>query len=305
MDAAIEVTDLHKTYRGRKTGEVRAVDGVSFRVGEGEFFGILGPNGAGKTTTLEIVEGLRKPDSGEVRLLGQSPWPHSPALTSRMGVQLQASAFFEFLTVREQIETFAELYGADAKRAAAMLDEVGMSEHANVRCEKLSGGQQQRLSLACSLVGDPELVFLDEPTAALDPQARRNLWDLMRAINAEGRTVVLTTHYMEEAEALCDRVAIMDYGKILAVDSPAGFIRDLDAPTRITVAAGQLSDERVKELAADETVTSDDAAVVFETRDARALLTALASDGALEGLAVRTANLEDVFLQVTGREWRA
>ncbi|MEV3935054.1 ABC transporter ATP-binding protein [Glycomyces sp. NPDC049804] len=304
MDAAIEVADLRKTYRGRRTGEVRAVDGVSFRVERGEFFGILGPNGAGKTTTLEIVEGLRKPDSGTVRLLGRSPWPHSPELTGRLGVQLQASAFFEFLTAREQIETFAELYGASKARAAEMLDLVGLAEHANVRCEKLSGGQQQRLSIACALVGDPELVFLDEPTAALDPQARRNLWDLMRSINAEGRTVVLTTHYMEEAEALCDRVAIMDAGKIRAVDSPAGFVRGLDAPTKVTVAAGQLSDERVKELAAGEAFTADASAVVFETRDPRALLTALAADGALDGLSVRTANLEDVFLHVTGREWR-
>ncbi|NUQ88078.1 MAG: ABC transporter ATP-binding protein [Glycomyces artemisiae] len=304
MDAAIEVADLRKTYRGRRTGEVRAVDGVSFRVERGEFFGILGPNGAGKTTTLEIVEGLRKPDSGDVRLLGRSPWPHSPELTRRLGVQLQASAFFEFLTVAEQIGTFAELYGAAKARAAEMLDLVGLAEHANMRCEKLSGGQQQRLSIACALVGDPELVFLDEPTAALDPQARRNLWDLMRAINDEGRTVVLTTHYMEEAEALCDRVAIMDAGRIKAVDSPAGFVRKLDAPTRVTVAAGQLDDARIAELALDGTASTADGTVVFETRDPRKLLTALASDGALEGLAVRTANLEDVFLHVTGREWR-
>jgi ABC-2 type transport system ATP-binding protein len=304
MDAAIEVADLRKTYRGRRTGEVRAVDGVSFRVERGEFFGILGPNGAGKTTTLEIVEGLRKPDSGTVRLLGRSPWPHSPELTGRLGVQLQASSFFEFLTAKEQIDTFAELYGAAPGRAAEMLEQVGLTEHANVRCEKLSGGQQQRLSIACALVGDPELVFLDEPTAALDPQARRNLWDLMRAINAEGRTVVLTTHYMEEAEALCDRVAIMDAGKIKAVDAPAGFIRELDAPTRVQIAAGQLSEARVKELAAGETWTADETRVVFETRDPRTLLTALATDGALEDLSVRTANLEDVFLHVTGREWR-
>ncbi|WP_100448346.1 ABC transporter ATP-binding protein [Glycomyces xiaoerkulensis] len=304
MDAAIEVADLRKTYRGRRTGEVRAVDGVGFRVEAGEFFGILGPNGAGKTTTLEIVEGLRKPDSGEVRLLGRRPWPHSAELTARIGVQLQASSFFEFLTVTEQIETFARLYGASRERAAEMLEQVGLAEKAGVRCEKLSGGQQQRLSIACALVGDPELVFLDEPTAALDPQARRNLWDLMRAINADGRTVVLTTHYMEEAEALCDRVAIMDSGRILAVDSPAELIRELDAPTRVTVAAGQLDEDRVCELAAGDEFVLDGDEVVFETRDARKLLTALASEGALEGLAVRTASLEDVFLHVTGREWR-
>ncbi len=305
MEAAIEVTDLQKTYRGRKTGEVRAVDGVSFRVETGEFFGILGPNGAGKTTTMEIVEGLRRPDSGQVRLLGRSPWPHSPELSRRMGAQLQSSSFFEFLTAREQIETFAELYGVGRRRAAEMLDKVGLSHKASTRCLKLSGGQQQRLSIACAIVGDPELVFLDEPTAALDPQARRNLWDLMRSINAEGRTVVLTTHYMEEAEALCDRVAIMDAGKILAVGSPAELISELDAPTRITVAVGQLSDERVEELAGGETVSVGEETVVFETHEPRRLLAALAAEGAMEGLAVRTANLEDVFLHVTGREWRA
>jgi ABC-2 type transport system ATP-binding protein len=304
MDAAIEVADLRKTYRGRRTGEVRAVDGVSFRVERGEFFGILGPNGAGKTTTLEIVEGLRRPDSGTVRLLGRSPWPHSPELTGRLGVQLQASAFFEFLTAREQLETFAKLYGEGRERAMAMLDLVGLADSANVRAEKLSGGQKQRLSIACSLVGDPELVFLDEPTAALDPQARRNLWDLIRRINDEGRTVVLTTHYMEEAEALCDRVAIMDAGRIRATGSPAELIGSLDAPTRIAVAAGQLDADRAAALAGGDPVREEDGRVVFETRDPQKLLTELAADGALQGLSVRTANLEDVFLDVTGREWR-
>jgi ABC-2 type transport system ATP-binding protein len=198
------------------------------------------------------------------------------------------------------------LFGEErpAEAAGAMLERVGLSEHANVRCEKLSGGQQQRLSIACALVGDPELVFLDEPTAALDPQARRNLWDLMRAINGEGRTVVLTTHYMEEAEALCDRVAIMDAGRILAVGSPSALVAGLDAPTRVSVAAGQLDAARVEALAAGEPVRSANGAVVFETRDPRKLLTELAAEGALEGLAVSTANLEDVFLEVTGREWR-
>ncbi|THV35784.1 ABC transporter ATP-binding protein [Glycomyces buryatensis] len=304
MEAAIEVTDLRKTYSGRKTGKIRAVDGVSFRVEPGEFFGILGPNGAGKTTTLEIVEGLRKPDSGEVRLLGRSPWPHSPELAGRMGVQLQSSAFFEFLSAREQLDTFAKLYGAGPERSAEMLDIVGLGDFANVRAEKLSGGQKQRLSIACSLVGDPELVFLDEPTAALDPQARRNLWDLIRRINDEGRTVVLTTHYMEEAEALCDRVAIMDAGKIRTIGTPAELIGELDAPTRIAVAAGQLDSDQVTAIAAGETVREDEGQLVFETRDPQKLLTALAADGALQGLSVRTASLEDVFLEVTGREWR-
>ena len=215
MTAAVHVVDLVKSY-----GDLRAVDGVSFEVPEGEIFGILGPNGAGKTTTLEMVEGLRKPDSGEARLLGQASWPRDTRLLRRMGVQLQASAFFERLTATEQLHTFAALYDVPGARADEWLERVGLTEKAGTRTENLSGGQKQRLAIACSLVHDPEIVFLDEPTAALDPQARRNLWDLLSGLNESGRTVVLTTHYMDEAEHLCDRVAIMDRGRILQLDTP-------------------------------------------------------------------------------------
>ncbi|GAA2689362.1 ABC transporter ATP-binding protein [Streptomyces aculeolatus] len=224
MATAISVQDLRKRY-----GDVHAVDGVSFEVREGEFFGLLGPNGAGKTTTLEMVEGLRRPDEGRAVLLGEPSWPRNPALLRRMGVQLQASAFFEKLTAREQIRTFASLYGIGDERADAMLAEVGLTEKAGTREDKLSGGQAQRLSIACALVHDPELVFLDEPTTGLDPQARRNLWDLLRGINAAGRTVVLTTHYMDEAEVLCDRVAVMDAGRILRIGAPAELAAELEA----------------------------------------------------------------------------
>ena len=230
MSGAISVRDVRKSY-----GELRAVDGVTFEVGHGEFFGILGPNGAGKTTTLEIIEGLREADGGEVTVLGLRPWPRNPALLPRIGVQLQATSFFERLTAREQIRTFASLYGISAKQADAMLHTVGMAEKADTRGEKLSGGQAQRLSIACALVHGPDLVFLDEPTSGLDPQARRNLWDLLRDINDKGRTVMLTTHYLDEAEILCDRVAIMDQGKILQIGAPAALVRGLDAPTRISV----------------------------------------------------------------------
>ncbi|MBO0832781.1 MAG: ABC transporter ATP-binding protein, partial [Actinobacteria bacterium] len=180
MRGAISVRGLRKSY-----GSIAAVRGVSFEVEQGEFFGILGPNGAGKTTTLEMIEGLRKPDDGELSVLGLPPWPRNPQLLPRIGVQLQASSFFERLTAREQIRTFASLYNIDARQADKMLDTVGLSEHGDVRAEKLSGGQAQRLSIACALVHDPELVFMDEPTGALDPQARRNLWDLLRQINAD------------------------------------------------------------------------------------------------------------------------
>jgi len=217
---AIEVRDLRLSY-----GELKAVDGVSFEVAEGEFFGILGPNGAGKTTTLEMIEGLRRPDSGSISLLGSSPWPRNRGLAARIGVQLQASSFFERLTAREQIRTFAALYGVSAGHADDWLERVGLVDKAGDRVEDLSGGQAQRLSIACALVHDPEVVFLDEPTAALDPQARRNLWDLLSGLNDSGRTVVLTTHYMDEAEVLCDRVAIMDRGRVLELGTPAGLVR--------------------------------------------------------------------------------
>ena len=238
MPATISVRDLRKSY-----GSLSAVDGVTFDVQAGEFYAILGPNGAGKTTTLEILEGLRQADSGDISVLGLPPWPRNPGLLPRIGVQLQSSSFFERLTAREQIRTFASLYGVGTQRADHMLAEVGLTEQASVRAEKLSGGQAQRLSIACALVHDPELLFLDEPTGALDPQARRNLWDLLRQINSDGRTVVLTTHHMEEAETLCDRVAIMDRGAILQTGTPDTLVRGLDSPVRISLEPGQLERE--------------------------------------------------------------
>jgi ABC-2 type transport system ATP-binding protein len=304
MPATISVRDLHKSY-----GQVVAVDGVTFAVEQGEFFGILGPNGAGKTTTLEIIEGLREPDSGEVTVLGRRPWPRNPALLPLIGVQLQASSFFELLTAREQLRTFASLYGISAQRADAMLAVVGLEDQAGTRTEKLSGGQAQRLSIACALVHDPELLFLDEPTGALDPQARRNLWDLLRKISAEGRTVVLTTHHMDEAESLCHRVAIMDRGKILKIGPPAGLIRELDQPLRINVQSGRLSVAQARALLLGvsdaESVTDDGVSLTIATREPAAVLTGLADQDALTGLRVSGATLEDVFLELTGREYRA
>ncbi|GAA0940589.1 ABC transporter ATP-binding protein [Virgisporangium aurantiacum] len=296
----IEVNDIHKRY-----GDTRAVDGVTFEVQAGEFFGILGPNGAGKTTTLEIIEGLREPDSGTVSVFGTSPWPRNKGLLTRMGVQLQASSFFERLTAREQIRMFASLYGVAAGRADEMLDTVGLTDKADSRTEKLSGGQMQRLSIACALVHDPELVFLDEPTAALDPQARRNLWDLLRKINDAGRTVVLTTHYMDEAEALCDRVAIMDRGQVLELGPPATLVRGLEAPTRISVESGALPMADAQAIQPSATVEDDGVSLTFATTEPGPVLAALADRDALHGLSVKAATLEDVFLNLTGREYRA
>jgi ABC-2 type transport system ATP-binding protein len=300
MGAAIEVTDLAKAY-----GELQAVDGVTFDVGEGEFFGILGPNGAGKTTILEMVEGLRRPDAGTITLLGESPWPRNPGLLPRIGVQLQSTAFFERLTAREQIHTMASLYAVGPEVADEWLERVGLGDKADTRVGDLSGGQAQRLSIACALVHGPEVVFLDEPTAALDPQARRNLWELLAGLNDSGRTVVLTTHYMDEAEVLCDRVAIIDHGRILELDTPANLVRGLDAPTRITVASGQLTPEEAGAIAGVDEVVEDPAGVVLSTREPVAVLTALAQQEHLAGIQVQTGTLEDVFLSLTGREYRA
>ncbi len=311
MPATISVRNLRKSY-----GDLAAVDGVSFEVQPGEFFGILGPNGAGKTTTLEILEGLRQADSGEVSVLGLAAWPRNPALLPRVGVQLQASSFFERLTAREQIRTFASLYGVSAQRADAMLAVVGLQDQAGTRTEKLSGGQAQRLSIACALVHDPELLFLDEPTGSLDPQARRNLWDLLRDVSQQDRTVVLTTHHMDEAETLCDRVAIMDHGSILQTGPPATLVRQLDRPLRISVQSGLLTAADARAMAtappgpgadgADGAEVSDDGvSLTVATRDPARVLAGLAQRDALAGLRVQGATLEDVFLSLTGREYRA
>jgi ABC-2 type transport system ATP-binding protein len=300
MSAAIRVEELRKTY-----GDTKAVDGVTLEVRTGEFFGILGPNGAGKTTMLEIIEGLRRPDSGDVELLGASPWRRDAVEARRIGVQFQAAAFFERLTAREQIRTFAALYGLGPTPADAWLERVALTHKADTRTEDLSGGQLQRLAIACALVHEPELVFLDEPTAALDPQARRNLWDLLRSLNESGRTVVLTTHHMDEAEALCDRVAIMDHGRILVNDRPNNLVRDLGAPVRVLLTPGRLSTADAESLVGVEGVSQDDGGLQLTTHAPSALITRLAELDALEGLQVRGANLEDVFLQLTGREYRA
>ena len=298
--AAIVVRDVRKQY-----GEVHAVDGVSFEVQAGEFFGILGPNGAGKTTLLEIIEGLRQADAGAVTLLGSPSWPRNHALLNRIGVQLQASSFFERLSTREQIRTFAALYGVPDRAADEMLDLVGLADKAEVRTERLSGGQVQRLSIACALVHGPDVVFLDEPTAALDPQSRRNLWDLLRDIARQGRTVVLTTHYMDEAENLCDRVAIMDHGQILELGAPATLVRGLDAPTRIAIEHGTLAQDEAHRLFPEAEVSDDGVSLTIATRAPAVVLSALADRNALRGLSVHGATLEDVFLTLTGREYRA
>jgi ABC-2 type transport system ATP-binding protein len=288
VDPAISVTGLTKRYAGST-----AVDGVSFEVAKGEVFGILGPNGAGKTTTLEMIEGLRKPDGGQILVLGQQVWPDPRRIQRQIGVQLQSTTLFDLLTARELLILFATFYNRpDAeRRAATVLSQVGLDSKAHDYAETLSGGQQQRLAIALALVHDPEIVFLDEPTTGLDPQARRNLWDVIRAINDDQKkTVVLTTHYLEEAEELCDRVAIMDAAKIAALDTPAGLIASLNADARISY-------------------TDEDGGHTLMVRDTQAavldvLEQARGRGSTVRDLSVKGADLEDVFLSLTGREYR-
>ena len=301
MQPAFAVEDIRKAY-----GKTQAVDGISLQVAQGEFFGILGPNGAGKTTALEIIEGLRTPDSGRVEVLGLPPIPRNKALLRRMGVQIQGWTFFERLTAREQIRAFAALFKIPNTRADEVLELLGLTEKANTLTERLSGGQAQRLSIGCAIVHSPELLFLDEPTSGLDPQARRNLWDFLRDLNVrEGRTIVLTTHYMDEAEELCRQVGIMDAGRMLTVDSPAALVRNLGGMTRVSLPANALPPELARKLFPDATLSADGETLTLSTDDPAAVLAELASRNALRGLSVRGATLEDVFLSLTGREYRA
>jgi ABC-2 type transport system ATP-binding protein len=300
VTAAIVAEGLRKRY-----GDLVAVDDVSFTVEKGEIFGLLGPNGAGKTTTVEIVEGLREPDAGRALVLGIPSWPRNLDLLPRMGVQLQTSAFFERLTAREQLRLFVALYGAPPSRVDAALALVGLEDRADQQVEKLSGGQAQRLALACALAHDPEIVFLDEPTGGLDPQARRNLWDVIQGIQAEGRTVVMTTHYLEEAEELCDRVAILDHGRILALDTSLALVRSLDAPVLVSLPGGKVDHGQAETLPGVAKARADGDVLVLETSDPNATLGALARLQALDAAEVRGATLEDVFFALTGREYRA
>lgn len=246
----ITVRNLVKKY-----GDFTAVNDISFEVYEGEIFGLLGPNGAGKTTTLEIIETLRDKTSGQITVDGFDVDRDAAAIKKRIGVQLQAAGYYPNLNLSELIEMFSGLYGIN-KTAKEMLEKVALVDKAKSKYKELSGGQKQRFSIATTLINDPRIIFLDEPTTGLDPQARRNLWDLIREIRDNGTTVVITTHYMDEAEILCDRVAFVDGGKIVGIDTPDKFIDNL-------VASGF---ERKKE--------------------------------------VKLANLEDVFINLTGKEWR-
>jgi ABC-2 type transport system ATP-binding protein len=274
---AIVVNDLHKSY-----GDVRALRGISFTVGEGEVFGLLGPNGAGKTTTVEILEGYRERDSGTVEVLGRDPWRASADLRQRIGVVLQHSDLPPTLTVREAHRIFAGYY-AQPRDIDEVIAIVGLEEKASARIKTLSGGQKRRLDLGVALVGDPEIVFLDEPTTGFDPAARRAAWEMIRELKAIGKTILLTTHYLDEAQQLADRVAVVR----------AGLVAEIGTPTELIGATPKV-EIRYREHGEDVVVTTDEPTRVLAELTGRA-----AAEGReLEGLEIRRPTLEDIYLEL-------
>jgi ABC-2 type transport system ATP-binding protein len=290
-------------------GDVVAVDGLDLTVSHGECFGLLGPNGAGKTTTIEILEGLTKPDTGEVTILGKHWDAHERELRARLGISLQETRFHDRLTVFETLDLFRSLYPS-GRDPELLLADMSLTEKRNARVGKLSGGQRQRLAVACALAGDPEVLFLDEPTTGLDPQSRRELWDLIEGYRAAGRTVLLTTHYMEEAERLCDRVAVVDHGKIIAEGKPADLVARLNAPYIVEFASDpSLTPESIRALPGVTDCRHRDSrwfvSVASLVEAVPALLARLHREKAkLLTLSTHQATLEDVFISLTGRELR-
>ena len=301
-NVAIQVENLKKSY-----GASVAVERISFEMQRGEVFGIVGPNGAGKTTTVECLSGLRKPDSGTVRVLGLDPQKDGRKLRERVGIQLQQTALPDDLKVWEALDLYASFYEAGAV-PQPLLEQWGLGEKKNARFESLSGGQQQRLFIALALVNKPELVFLDEITTGLDPQARRLTWDLIREIKAGGTTVVLVTHYMDEAEKLCDRVAIVDHGNVVALDSPEALIGGVSTETNVRFGGlNGFDPASLRDLPNVSRVTrEDDAVVVYGSGPllARTVVELDRHGVTPTEVSVAQPTLEDVFIEKTGRKIR-
>ncbi|MEV4187876.1 ABC transporter ATP-binding protein [Streptosporangium canum] len=299
MPPVIEVRNLHKRYADKV-----AVDDVSLTVQEGEIFGILGPNGAGKTTTVECIEGLRMPDRGEIRVLGLDPLKDRAELTRRLGVQLQAGHLPERLQVAEALELYSSFYPEPAGWRA-LLDGLGLADKAKTRYGKLSGGQKQRLSIALALVGSPRVAILDELTTGLDPQARRDTWDLIEGVRSRGVTIVLVTHFMEEAERLCDRLALIDAGRVVMVDTPTGLTERARIEQRIQFRPSRPMDDRLlTDLPDVSSVTRRGELVTVNGNDnaLNAVTAVLARNQIVaERLRVEQASLEDAFVRLTGK----
>lgn len=306
MERAVQVENLVKKF-----GSITALDGITFGVDRSEIFGILGPNGAGKTTALEIIEGLQIPTEGSVQVLGRDIGIDARYIKARIGVQLQSSAYYDYLNLREILSLLASFYPKSVS-SDSLLEQVGLLDRAKSRVGELSGGQKQRFAVAASLVNNPELVILDEPTTGLDPQSRRNLWALVRDIHRRDVTVVLTTHYMEEAEEMCDRLAIMDRGRLLAVDTPRNLIAQIEATYAVKlVMARPLDEAQFSSLngGVEFVQTGEDNTYLLRLKnDPHALQAVLdeisKADLGLEHLEITPVTLEDVFLELTGAELR-
>ena len=306
MPAAIQCRDLRKTYDGK----VEAVRGLSFEIQQGECFGLLGPNGAGKTTTIEILEGLLAPTSGQVTILGRNWKEHPRELREWLGISLQETRLTEKLSVLETLTLFASFY-REPRSVQEIMDKLQLSEKADAWVGKLSGGQKQRLAVATALVGNPKVLFLDEPTTGLDPQSRRQLWDIIRTFQSNGGTVLLTTHYMDEAEKLCDRLAIIDHGQVIAEGTPEELISRLGGHDMVefSVSNGDGNLETWRTLPGVESAKHDDGIVCLTVREPHrtipALLDTVEKQGTqLDKLSTRQASLEDVFVHLTGRHLR-
>lgn len=309
VTTAIQCRDLRKTYDGK----VEAVRGLNLTIEAGECFGLLGPNGAGKTTTIEILEGLLEPTSGEVTILGRNWREHARELREWLGISLQETRLSEKLTVRETIDLFASFY-REPRPAEEVLDALQLGEKADAWVGKLSGGQKQRLAVATALVGNPKILFLDEPTTGLDPQSRRQLWDIVRNFQKSGGTVLLTTHYMDEAEKLCNRLVIIDHGQVIATGSPAELIDHLGGHHVVEFAVSGGSDgvqgaDKWKKLPGVEAARNEDGLMSLNVREPHMTIPVLLNEvdrcGAqLEHLTTRQASLEDVFVRLTGRHLR-
>ena len=301
---AIVVKDLKKSY-----GEIRAVDGISFEVEDREIFGILGPNGAGKTTTLEMIETIREPDSGEILVNGMHARKDARSIKEIIGVQLQTTVFFDNLTVWETIDLFASFYHNHID-TDSLLELVGLKEKAGAMLDELSGGQHKRVSIALALVNDPLIVFLDEPTTGLDPQARRNVWDIVRQLRDRKKTVVITSHYIEEAEYLCDRVAVMDHGSIIALGTPDELINEYSSESNISFRLDPPLDEHiVSQITGVTSVRESNGVYTVTTETPQETLigiftAAYENKTIADDVSMKRATLEDVFLKITGRRMR-
>jgi ABC-2 type transport system ATP-binding protein len=304
MSATVIVHNLIKRY-----GDLVAVNDVSFSIEKGEIFGLLGPNGAGKTTTVEMIEGLRRPDSGSIEVCGIDALKDRNRIKELIGVALQSTTLYDKVTVKELVDLFGGYYHKSLP-TTQILEQVAINDRQDSYVSKLSGGQKQRVALALALVNDPDVIFLDEPTTGLDPQARRNVWGIIESLGEQEKTIFLTTHYMEEAEQLCDRVGIIDHGKIIALDTPRNLISNANLESAVEVTCrNENADTIFSNIVGVTKVTREGNRYILQTKESSSILrelTLLADEKKLqlEGMSVRQGTLEDVFLLVTGRKLR-